>query len=122
MRGKQLLMLANVREKSGNLQGALNNLKEAKDNQLRYLQRATMLPNLLDQKNVLAEICFTMAEHASSIRDFNQAVDHYKEVLMYKPNDVKALLSLAKLHMQVCMFVVFFFVFLSVTYNSGFFF
>ncbi|XP_058794945.1 tetratricopeptide repeat protein 21B-like [Phymastichus coffea] len=100
-RGKQLLLLAKVREKAGKLQGALNTLKEAKDNQVRYLQRATMLPNLLDQKNVLADICFTMAEHATSIRDFNQAVDHYKEVLTYKPNDVKALLSLAKLHMQM---------------------
>lgn len=60
-----------------------------------------MLPNLLDQKNVLAEVCFTMAEHSTSVRDFNKAVDHYKEVLSYKPNDVKALLSLAKLYMQM---------------------
>ena len=95
------MLLAKVRERAGNLKGALVTLKEAKENQIRYVQRATMLPNLLDQKSILADICFTMAEHSFSIRDFNQAVDHYKEALSYKPNDVKALLSLAKLHMQV---------------------
>ncbi|XP_011499616.1 PREDICTED: tetratricopeptide repeat protein 21B-like [Ceratosolen solmsi marchali] len=101
MRGKQLLLLAKVREKAGNLKGALTTLSEAKENQVRYAQRATMLPNLLDQKNVLADICFTMAEHSSSIRQFIPAVDYYKETLSYKPNDVKALLSLAKLYMQM---------------------
>ncbi|XP_014219398.1 tetratricopeptide repeat protein 21B-like [Copidosoma floridanum] len=100
-RAKQLLLLAKVRERAGNPRGALVTLNEAKENQSRYLQRATMLPNLLEQKHVLADICFTMAEHASSIRDFGQAVDHYKDVLHYKPNDVKALLSLARLHMQM---------------------
>lgn len=101
IRGKQLLLLAKVRERGGNLKGALTTLNEAKENQVRYVQRATLLPNLLDQKSVLADICFTMAEHSSSVRDFNQAVDYYKEALTYKPNDVKALLSLAKLYMQV---------------------
>ncbi|CAB0036391.1 unnamed protein product [Trichogramma brassicae] len=101
IRGKQLLLLAQVRERSGNIKGALSTLKEAKENQVRYVQRASLLPNLLDQKNVLADICFTMAEHMYSMRDYAQAVEHYKEALTYKPNDVKALLSLAKLYMQV---------------------
>ncbi|XP_014235070.1 tetratricopeptide repeat protein 21B-like [Trichogramma pretiosum] len=101
IRGKQLLLLAQVRERSGNIKGALSTLKEAKENQVRYVQRASLLPNLLDQKNVLADICFTMAEHMYSMRDYAQAVEHYKEALTYKPNDVKALLSLAKLYMQM---------------------
>ncbi|KAJ8668598.1 hypothetical protein QAD02_010261 [Eretmocerus hayati] len=101
MRGKQLLLLAKVREMSGNLKGALTTLSEAKENQSRYVQRATMLPSLTDQKNVLADICFSMAEHASSLRNFEQAVDHYKETLAHKPNDIRALLSLAKLYMQM---------------------
>lgn len=100
-RSKQLSLLAKVRERDGNLRGALSTLNEAKDNQVRYVQRTTMLPNLLDQKSVLADICFTMAEHSSSLRNFTQALDYYKEALTYKPNDVKTLLSLAKLYMQV---------------------
>lgn len=82
----------------------MSTLNEAKENQLRYVQRATMLPNLSDQKNVLADICSIMAEHSSSIRNFNQAIEYYKESLTHKPNDVRALLSLAKLYMQVGIF------------------
>lgn len=100
-RGEQLLLLAKVREKSNNIKGALLILKEAKDNQIRYIQRVEMAPNLIDQKQMVAEICLTMADYASSLRDYSQAIAYYKEALNHKPSDVKALLSLAKLYMQV---------------------
>ncbi|XP_046833910.1 tetratricopeptide repeat protein 21B-like isoform X2 [Vespa crabro] len=100
-RGQQLLLLAKVREKAGNIQAALSVLKEAKESQTRYIQRLTMGSSAIEQKHVVADICVTMADHASSIRDYDQAVLYYKEALSYKPADIKALLSLAKLYMQI---------------------
>ncbi|KAK2581329.1 hypothetical protein KPH14_008102 [Odynerus spinipes] len=100
-RGQQLLLLAKVREKAGNIQAALSVLKEAKENQMRYMQRLTMASNIMEQKQVIADICLTMADHASSIRDYDQAILHYKEALSHKSADIKALLSLAKLYMQI---------------------
>ncbi|XP_015604649.1 tetratricopeptide repeat protein 21B-like [Cephus cinctus] len=101
MRSKQLLLLAKVREKAGNIQAALSTLKEAKDNQVRTIQRMAMAPGIIEQKQILAQICLTMASHASGMRDFDQAIVHYKEALNHKPADVNALLSLAKLYMQM---------------------
>lgn len=100
-RGQELLLLAKVREKSGNIKGALLTLKEAKENQHRYIQRLTISPDVTDQKHALANICLTMADYASSLRNYDEAIVYYKEALTYKHTDMNALLSLAKLYMQV---------------------
>ncbi|XP_050461458.1 tetratricopeptide repeat protein 21B-like isoform X2 [Cataglyphis hispanica] len=100
-RGQELLLLAKVREKSGNIKGALLTLKEAKENQHRYIQRLTISPDVTDQKHVLANICLTMADYASSLRNYDEAIVYYKEALTYKHTDMNALLSLAKLYMQM---------------------
>ncbi|CAK9800778.1 Tetratricopeptide repeat protein 21B [Anthophora quadrimaculata] len=99
VRGQLLLLLAKTREKADNIQGALAALKEAKENQHRYMQRMTS-SNLDDEKQLLANICSTMADYSSSLRDYDQAIIYYKEALNHKPADVNALLSLAKLYMQ----------------------
>lgn len=101
MRGQELLLLAKVREKSDNVKGALATLKEAKENQHRYIQRLVVSPDVADQKHMLAGICLTMADYASTLRNYDEAIVYYKEALSYKPTDVNALLSLAKLYMQV---------------------
>lgn len=101
MRGQELLLLARVREKSGNVRGALATLKEAKENQHRYIQRLAVSPDVTDQKHVLANICLTMADYATTLRNYDEAIVYFKEALSYKPTDVNALLSLAKLYMQV---------------------
>lgn len=101
MRGQELLLLAKVREKSGNVRGALATLKEAKENHHRYIQRLAVSPDVVDQKHTLASICLMMADHASTLRNYDEAIVYYKEALSYKPTDVNALLSLAKLYMQV---------------------
>jgi len=101
MRGQELLLLAKVREKSGNIRGALATLKEAKENQHRYIQRLAVSPDVADQKHMLANICLTMADYASTLRNYDEAIIYYKEALAHKPTDVNALLSLAKLYMQV---------------------
>lgn len=100
VRGQLLLLLAKTREKAGNIQGALSALKEAKENQHRYIQRLGN-SNLEDEKQLLANVCLTMADYSSSLRDYDQAITYYKEALNHKPTDVNALLSLAKLYMQV---------------------
>ncbi|XP_020711621.2 tetratricopeptide repeat protein 21B-like [Athalia rosae] len=101
LRTKQLLLLARVRERAGNMQAALATLREARENQSRAAQRAAVTPGAIGQKELLAQICLSMAEHASSLRDFDQAIVHYKEALNHKSADIKALLSLAKIYMQV---------------------
>ncbi|KYQ53911.1 Tetratricopeptide repeat protein 21B [Trachymyrmex zeteki] len=101
MRGQELLLLAKVREKSGNIRGALATLKEAKENQHRYIQRLAVSPDVADQKHMLANICLTMADYASTLRNYDEAIVYYKEALAHKPTDVNALLSLAKLYMQM---------------------
>nr|XP_033333087.1 tetratricopeptide repeat protein 21B-like [Megalopta genalis] len=99
VRGKLLLLLAKTREKADNIHGALSTLKEAKENQHRYIQRLGS-SSLEDEKQILANICLTMADYSSSLRDYDQAITYYKEALNYKPADVQALLSLAKIYMQ----------------------
>lgn len=94
-------MLAKTREKADNVQGALSALKETKENQHRYMQRMGTNSNLEDEKQLLANICLTMADHSSSLRDYDQAITYYKEALNHKPANINALLSLAKLYMQV---------------------
>ncbi|XP_060828682.1 tetratricopeptide repeat protein 21B-like [Bombus pascuorum] len=99
VRSQLLLLLAKTREKADNINGALSALKEAKENQHRYIQRMGG-SNLEEEKQLLANICLTMADHSSSLRDYDQAITYYKEALNHKPADVNALLSLAKLYMQ----------------------
>ncbi|KAH0560588.1 tetratricopeptide repeat protein 21B-like [Cotesia glomerata] len=101
IRGKQLLMLAKVRERAGNIQLAISTLKEARENQVRCMQRASIGQGVTDQKQLLVEICLTLAEHSTAIRDFDEAIGYYKDALQHRPKDIKALLSLAKLYMQV---------------------
>lgn len=99
VRGQLLLLLAKTREKADNIKGALSALKEAKENQHRYIQRLVG-STLEDEKQVLANICLTMADYSSSLRDYDEAIMYYKEALNHKPANVQALLSLAKLYMQ----------------------
>lgn len=95
-----MLLLAKTREKAENIDGALSALKEAKENHHRYMQRMGT-SNMEDDKQLFANICLTMADYSSSLRDYDQAITYYKEALSHKPADVNALLSLAKLYMQV---------------------
>ncbi|XP_043250172.1 tetratricopeptide repeat protein 21B-like [Colletes gigas] len=99
VRGKLLLLLAKTRERADNIKGALSALKEAKENQHRYIQRLGG-SNSDEEKQTLANICLTMADYSTSLRDYDQAIMYYKEALNHNPANVQALLSLAKLYMQ----------------------
>ncbi|XP_068085087.1 tetratricopeptide repeat protein 21B-like [Anabrus simplex] len=101
-RSRVLLLLAKVREKSGNIQAALDTLKEAHDNQSRILKRAS-LDSLAsnEQRLIAADICQQMAEHANILRDFDSAIRYYKEALMHNGEDKLTMVALARLYMQV---------------------
>ncbi|XP_015435136.1 PREDICTED: tetratricopeptide repeat protein 21B-like [Dufourea novaeangliae] len=99
VRGQLLLLLGKTREKADNIQGALWALSEAKENQQRYIQRLGS-SSTEDEKEMLTNICLTMAHYSSSLRDYDQAIQCYKEALNHRPANLQALLSLAKIYMQ----------------------
>lgn len=102
-RTKLLLLLARVREKSGNISSSLSTLKEARDNQYRIQQRSNIdsNANAREQHKILSKICNLMAEHSMMVRDNEQAILHYKEAIKFSPQDTAQQASLAKLFMQL---------------------
>lgn len=120
-RTKQLLLLARVRERAGNVIASLHTLKEARENQYRIQKRANLEQNssVREQHKILSRfvifrlnfcrfsntlfsrICVLMAEQSITIRDNDQAVHHYKEAIKYSPQDPTIICALAKLYMQM---------------------
>lgn len=102
-RTKLLLLLARVREKSGNIGSSLTTLKEARDNQYRIQQRTNIDQNAnsREQHKILSKICNLMAEQSMMIRDSEQAILHYKEAIKFSPQDIAQQASLARLFMQL---------------------
>lgn len=102
-RTKLLLLLARVREKSGNINTSLSTLKEARDNQYRIQQRTNIdqNANVREQNKILSKICNLMGEQSTMIRDNEQAIQHYKEAIKFSPQDTTQQASLAKLYMQL---------------------
>lgn len=102
-RTKLLLLLARVREKSGNINTSLSTLKDARDNQYRIQQRINIdqNANAREQHKILSKICNLMAEQSMMIRDNEQAILHYKEAIKFSPQDTSQQASLAKLYMQL---------------------
>ncbi|KAG5681783.1 hypothetical protein PVAND_011191 [Polypedilum vanderplanki] len=100
---KLLLLLARVKEKSGNISSSLMTLKEARDNQHRIQQRlsADQNANVREQHKILSKICALMAEQSIMVRDTDQAILHYKEAIRYSPQDTIQQAALAKLYMQL---------------------
>lgn len=102
-RTKLLLLLARVRERSGNINASITTLKDARDNQIRIHQRLNLdqNSNSREQSKILSKICTLLAEHSIMIRDNEQAIQHYKEAIKYSPQDISLQASLAKLYMQM---------------------
>ena len=102
-RTKLLLLLARVREKSGNINSSLTTLKDARDNQHRIQQRLNIdqNANVREQHKILSKICALMAEQSMMIRDSEQAIQHYKGAIKFSPQDITQQAALAKLYMQL---------------------
>ncbi|XP_014668422.1 PREDICTED: tetratricopeptide repeat protein 21B-like [Priapulus caudatus] len=52
-------------------------------------------------KQMAADICVDIAEHATTSRDMGKASKFYKEALIYREGDSKIMLALAKLYLQL---------------------
>lgn len=103
LRTKQLLLLARVRERSGHLMESIKTLIEARDNQYRIQKRISVEQAAgvsQEQQLIMSRICTLLAEQSISVRENQQAVQHYKEAIKCAPQDLGLLAALAKLHMQ----------------------
>ena len=55
---------------------------------------------VLEQRQATAKICHQIAEHAVMQRNYDSAIQQYKEALQYYPEDEVALCALAKLYLM----------------------
>lgn len=99
---KLLMLLALVQEKSGNLTMAVSTLKEAKVAQGRIRKRLSLDGTSVEEtKQSLIEINSKLAQLCISLKDNEQAVNHYKDALTVVSDDLDTLEQLARLYMQV---------------------
>lgn len=99
-----LLLLAVVQEKAGNLSLAVSTLKEAKTAQGKIKKRLSLegqAVTSVEETMKLVEINAKLAQLCVRLKDYEQAVNHYKDGLAVAPDDVETLEQLAKLYMQV---------------------
>ena len=55
---------------------------------------------VLEHRELTAKICHQVAEQFINQRDFDSAIQHYKEALTFHPDDDDALCALAKLYLM----------------------
>lgn len=97
------MLLAQTRERAGNLNAALAVLKDAKDNQNRVRKRLTVELNTIPEEEILllVDINVKLADISTTLKNNDQAIQFYKDALEISTNNVQILTSLAKLYMQV---------------------
>jgi len=95
-------LLAKVQEKSNNLEASIQTLGQAKLLRGRILKRVQVeQPDaVLEQKQLAAKVCHQMAEHSVLQRNYDAAIQFYKEALQFHPDDDIALCALAKLYLM----------------------
>lgn len=100
------MLLAQTREKAGNLIAALAILKDAKDNQNRVRKRLSVDLNNIPEEEIslLVEINVKLADICTTLKNNDQAVQFYKDALEISTDNIQILTSLAKLYMQVSCF------------------
>ncbi|XP_054201569.1 tetratricopeptide repeat protein 21A isoform X11 [Homo sapiens] len=88
---------------------ALMSILEALDLQSRILKRVPLeQPEMIpSQKQLAASICIQFAEHYLAEKEYDKAVQSYKDVFSYLPTDNKVMLELAQLyllqgHLDLC--------------------
>ncbi|XP_054257864.1 tetratricopeptide repeat protein 21B-like [Macrosteles quadrilineatus] len=86
---QKAMLLAKVKEKSGDIPGAMQVIKESREG---------LGPS---EVTLNAKMCAQLAEYASASRDHDTAISYYKRALQYKPKDTRVEIALAKLYMQV---------------------
>nr|XP_055237285.1 tetratricopeptide repeat protein 21A isoform X16 [Gorilla gorilla gorilla] len=105
---KCLLLLAKV-YKSHKKEAVIETLNKALDLQSRILKRVPLeQPEMIpSQKQLAASICIQFAEHYLAEKEYDKAVQSYKDVFSYLPTDNKVMLELAQLyllqgHLDLC--------------------
>ena len=95
-------LLAKVQEKSNNLEASIQTLGQAKLLRGRILKRVQVeQPDaVLEQKQLAAKVCHQMAEHSVLQRNYDAAIQFYKEALQFHPDDDIALCALARLYLM----------------------
>ncbi|CAH3123731.1 unnamed protein product [Pocillopora meandrina] len=98
-----LELQAHVYQKSGNAEETLKTLTRAKEVQTRVLRRVGVeQPDAVKaQKLQAAKICAEMAELSTTAREFEKAINFYKEGLTYDETHVPSMLALARLYLTV---------------------
>lgn len=102
-RTKLYKLLAEVKERAGNVKGAMDVLKSARDNQNRVRKilavEQAVIP--VEEVNCLIQLNMKLGELASGFRDHEKAINHYKDALTVSNDNPKILAALAKLYMQI---------------------
>ncbi|CAB4063816.1 TTC21B [Lepeophtheirus salmonis] len=98
-------LLATIRERqrhpNGNMEAATKSLMNAKEIRTKMLKRVQVErpDSIQEQRQMVADICHRMAEYSISSREFDTAIQRYKEALQYYPEDETALCALARLYL-----------------------
>ncbi|XP_029461519.1 tetratricopeptide repeat protein 21B isoform X2 [Rhinatrema bivittatum] len=99
--GRYQVLLAKIYSKMERIDDAIVSLQRARELQARILKRAQMeQPDALPaQKQLAAEICAEIAKHFTTRKDYEKAIQFYKEALVYCETDNKVMLELAQLYL-----------------------
>lgn len=101
---KLLLLLAVVQEKSGNLSLSVSTLKAAKTAQAKINKRLSLDETVVlsvEETKKLLNINSKLAQLCINLKDYEQAINHYKDALSVTQDDLEILEQLARLYMQV---------------------
>ncbi|XP_061548769.1 tetratricopeptide repeat protein 21B-like isoform X1 [Phycodurus eques] len=100
---RYLMLLAKVQNRVDKAEEALTSLQRARDIQARVLKRVQLeQPDSFDfQKQLAAKICTEIAQHYTSQRVYDRAIESYKEALVHCETDHKVMLELAQIFLTL---------------------
>ena len=82
-------LLAKIHERNNNLDAAIRALSETKDIRSRIVKRVQVEQpdGIEEQRQSAARVCHQVAEFAMVQRNFDGAIQQYKEALSFYPED-----------------------------------
>ena len=82
-------LLAKIHERNNNLDAAIRALSETKDIRSRIVKRVQVEQpdGIEEQRQLAARVCHQVAEFAMVQRNFDGAIQQYKEALSFYPED-----------------------------------
>ncbi|XP_077436389.1 tetratricopeptide repeat protein 21B-like isoform X2 [Vanacampus margaritifer] len=98
-----LMLLAKVQNRVDKAEEALISLQKARDIQAKVLKRVHLeQPDSFDvQKQLAAKICSEIAQHYTSQRVYDKAIEFYREALVHCETDHKLMLELAQIFLTL---------------------